>query len=87
MTAITPAYAHTYQATCLTRHMPAVTHRSFRLPRCKARYTHLSNVRTTTRERGNVFHGWAIYTGGVPALWMGKLQLDEVSLHDLPTEE
>ena len=29
MTAITPAYAHAYQATCLTRHMPVVPHRSF----------------------------------------------------------
>ena len=61
MTAITPAYAHAYQATCLTRHMPAVPHRCFRLPRPKARYTHLPNVRTTTRERGNVFP------------WMGHL--------------
>ena len=54
MTAITPAYAHSYQATCL----------NFRLPKPKARYQHLSNVRTTTRERGNDFHGWAIYTDG-----------------------
>ena len=55
MTAITPAYAHAYQATCLTRHMPAG-------PRLNFRLQHLPNVRTTTRERGNDFQGWAIYT-------------------------
>ena len=32
MTAITPAYAHAYQATCLTTHMLAVPHKNFRLP-------------------------------------------------------
>ena len=62
---ITSAYAHAYQATCLTRHMPALLHRSFRLPKPKARYPHLPNVRTTTRERSNDFQGWAIYTDGV----------------------
>ena len=62
MTAITPAYAYAYQATCLTRHMPVVPRLNFRLPRPKARYTHLPNVRTTTRERGNEFKGWAICT-------------------------
>ena len=64
MTAFTPAYAYAYQATCLTRHMPAVPRLNFRLPRPKARYTHLPNVRTTTRERGNEFKGWAICTDG-----------------------
>ena len=49
MTAITPAYAHTYQATCLTR---------------QARYPYLPSDRSTTRARGNVFRGWAIYTDG-----------------------
>ena len=60
MTAITSAYAHAYQATSLTRHMPAVPRLNFRLPKPKARYPHLPNVRTTTRERGNDFQGWAI---------------------------
>ena len=64
MTAITPAYAHASQATCLTRHMPAVPRPNFRLPRAKARYPHLPNVQTTTCERGNDFQGWAIYTHG-----------------------
>ena len=64
MTAITPAYAHAYQATCLTRHMPSIPHQNFRLPKPKARYPHLSSLRTTTRERGNDFRGWAIYTDG-----------------------
>ena len=44
MTAITPAYAHAYQATCLTRHMPAVPHHKFRLPKPKARYPHLPTL-------------------------------------------
>ena len=64
MTAITSAYAHAYQATCLTRHMPAVPRLNFRLPKPKARYPHLPHVRTTTRERGNDFQGWAIYPNG-----------------------
>ena len=64
MTAITPAYAHAYQATCLTRHLPAVPRQNFCLPKSKARYPHLPNARSTTRERGNDFQGWAIYTDG-----------------------
>ena len=64
MTAITPAYAHAYQATCLTTHMLAVPHQNFRLPKPKTRYPYLPNARSTTRERGNDFRGWAIYTNG-----------------------
>ena len=63
MTAITPSYAHAYQLICLTGHIPAALHSKFRLPAAKARYPHLPNVRTTTRERGN-FQGWALYTDG-----------------------
>ena len=70
MTAITPAYAHAYQLICLTRDIPVALHSKFRLPTAKARYPHLPNVRTTTRERGHDFHGWAIYTDGVLALLM-----------------
>ena len=44
MTAITPAYAHAYQATCLTADMPAVPHQNFRQPQLKARYTYLPNA-------------------------------------------
>ena len=64
MTTITPAYAHAYQVTCLTRHMPAVARLNFRLPKPKARCPHLPNVRITTHERGNDFQGWATYTDG-----------------------
>ena len=67
MTAITPAYAHAYQATCLSlslsRHMPAVPHQTC-LPQLKARYPYLPDARSTTRERGNDFRGRAIYTDG-----------------------
>ena len=58
MTAITSTYAHAYQATCLTRHISAVPRLNFRLPKPKARYPHLPNVRITTREGGNDFQGW-----------------------------
>ena len=64
MTAITLAYAHAYQATCLAQHFPGVPHHTFRLPKPNARYPHLPNVRITTRERGNDFQAWAIYTDG-----------------------
>ena len=32
VTAITPAYAHTFQVTCLTRHIPAVPHKTSGCP-------------------------------------------------------
>ena len=64
MTTITSAYAHAYQETCLTRHMPAVPRLNFRWPKPKARYPHLPNVRTTTRE------GMGHLQTGVLALWM-----------------
>ena len=64
MTAITPAYAHAFQTTCLTAHMLAVPHQNFRLPKLEARYPYLPNDRSITRERGNDYRGWAIYTDG-----------------------
>ena len=86
MTAITPGYAHAYQVTCLTRDTPAVQNQRFRLPSANARYPHLPCVRTTTREKGNDFHGWAIYTDGGTRLADGET-LDGVLLHDLPMED
>ena len=47
VTAVTPAYPHACQVTCLTRHIPAVQNQRFRLPSAKARYLHLPDVRTT----------------------------------------
>ena len=64
MTAITPAYAHAYQTTCLAQHFPGVPHQNFQLPKSKSRYPYLPNDRSITRERGNDYHGWAIYTDG-----------------------
>ena len=64
MTAITPAYAHAYQATCLAQHLPGFPHHNFRLPKAKSKYPYLPNVRSITRERGNDYRGWAIYTDG-----------------------
>ena len=71
MTAITPAYAHAFQTTCLTAHMPAVPHQNFRLPKLEARYPYLPNDRSITSERGNDYHGWAIIQMVVLALLMG----------------
>ena len=64
MTAITPAYAHAYQTTCLSRRMLAILGKNFRFLKAKARYPYLPNARSTTRERSNDFRGWAIYTDG-----------------------
>ena len=64
MTAITPAYAHAYWATCLTRHMPAFPRQNFRLPKPEASFPYLPNARSTTRERGNDYRGWACNTDG-----------------------
>ena len=64
MTAITPANAHAYQATCLARHIPAFQHQNFRPPKLEARYPYLPNARSITRERGNDYRGWALYTDG-----------------------
>ena len=52
--------------------MPAVQSQKFRLPSAKARYPHLPNVRTTTRETGNDCQGWAIYTDGGTRLADGE---------------
>ena len=62
MTAITPAYAHAHQTICLAMHVPGVLHHTFRLPKPKSRYPYLPNDRSITRELGNDYHGWAIYT-------------------------
>ena len=64
MTANTPAYGHAYQAPCLAQHIPAVPHQNFRLPKLKARYPYLPNARSTTRERGNDYREWAIFSDG-----------------------
>ena len=72
MTAITPAYAHAYQATCLSRRMPAKLGKNFRLPKPNARYPYLPNARSTTRERGNDLRGWAIYTDGCTRVVNGE---------------
>ena len=60
-TAITPAFAHAYQATCLARHIPAAPHQNFPLPNPKPDILFFP---TSTRERGNDNRGWAIYTDG-----------------------
>ena len=60
MTAITLAFAHAYQATCLAQYLSGVPHHNFRLPS----YPYLPNDRSITRERGDDHRGWAFYTDG-----------------------
>ena len=55
ITAITPTYAHAYQTICLASRSIVVCHQKFRSPAAKARYPHLPDSPTTTRERGNEF--------------------------------
>ena len=65
LTAITPTYAHAYQSICLAgRAFLLFSIRSFACFAAKARYPNLPSSRTTTREKGNDFHGWAIYKDG-----------------------
>ena len=61
ITPLTPTRTKQYVLRCT---FPGVLHRSFRLPKPKSRYPHLPNDRSITRELGNDFHGWAIYTDG-----------------------
>ena len=64
MTAISPAYVHAFQTTCLSMHTPGFPRHAFRLPKPKSRYPYLANDRSITREVGNDCHGWTIYTDG-----------------------
>ena len=61
MTAITLAYVHAYQATCLAQHLPGVPHQNFRLSKPKSRYPYLPNARSMTRDKGNDYRGWAVF--------------------------
>ena len=67
LTAITLAYAHAYQVTCLTRHMLAVQSQKFRLPSAKAKHPPIAS-----RERGYDCQGCAIYTDGGTRLGDGE---------------
>ena len=64
MAAITPAYAHTYQTICLAMHTPGVPRHSFRLAKPKSTYLCLPNDRSITKELGDDYHVWAMYTDG-----------------------
>ena len=44
--------------------LPGVSHHTFRLPKPKSRYPYLPNDRSITREVGNDYHGWAIFSDG-----------------------
>ena len=58
LTAITPTYAHAHQSLCLAGRPFDFPHRKFRLPAVKAEYPNL------TREKGNDFKGWAVFSDG-----------------------
>ena len=65
MTAITPAYAHAHQTVCRAMHFPGGP-----APHCPTSqaqvqmYPFLPNDRSITRELGNDYHGWAIFSNG-----------------------
>ena len=64
MNALTPAYAHAYQTICLAMHLPSAPHHTFRLPKPKSGYSYFPNDRSITRELGNDYHGWSIFSDG-----------------------
>ena len=64
VTAVTPAYAHAYQAICLARRPIDIPCQRFRLPSAKAKYPNLPNIRTITRNNGDDHKGWAVFTVG-----------------------
>ena len=78
MTAITPAYAHAHQATCLTRHMLAIPRQNFRLPKLKARYPYLRNIVPEHVQEAMISEDGLFLQTGVLASWMVKLSLDGV---------
>ena len=49
---------------CLRSRTSAILGKKLSLPKSKARYPHLPDARSTTRERGNDFRGWAVCTDG-----------------------
>ena len=55
MTAITPTYAHAYQAICLAGRHLVVPHQKFRVPAANARYPHLPNSRPLRAKKATLF--------------------------------
>ena len=53
MTANTPRDTQAFQETCLARHLPAVPHPNFQLPKPQARFPYLPNARSIT-PRGRI---------------------------------
>ena len=50
----------------------AILHQKFRLHAAKAKYPHLPNSLTTIREKGNDFHGLAVYTDEAHLAYAGS---------------
>ena len=53
-----------YSSICLAGRPMAVPHQKFPSPAAEAKHSHPPNSRSTTREEGNDFHGWAVCTDG-----------------------
>ena len=84
MTAITPAFAHACNLSCFA--LPGVPHRSFGLPKPKFRYPHLLKDRSVTKELGNDYHGWAIYTDGGTRVVDGEILAGRCVISRSPRE-
>ena len=78
MTAITPANAHAYQATCLARHIPPFPHQNFRPPKLEARYPFLPNARSLHVKEAMITVDGLFVQMVVLVLLMVKLLLDGV---------
>ena len=85
MTAITAAYAHAYQATCLTRHMPAVPHQNFRLP-AQGQISVFSqcSFHNTWKRQWLLWMGY-VYRWRCSRCWWWKLLLNGVCGFTIPS--
>ena len=62
MSALCPAWAHTYQTICLGCHLEQLGLEAFRLPKPKKNFPMLPTCRTTTRMTGIESPGWRLFT-------------------------
>ena len=64
MSALCPAWAHTYQTMCLGFSPEQLGPENFRLPKPKKKFSILPGCRTTTRIIEIDFSGWKVFTDG-----------------------
>ena len=87
MTAITPAYAHAFQATCLSPHIPGVPSKTSGCPRTKPDIRIFPMLAPQHVKEAMISVGGLLIQMEVLALLMVKLLLDGVLFHDPLMEE